>query len=740
MDHDEAEEFLATEEAEIEAVSPPATSKNLVRVYLNLVLRKWFIIVAFAGAGLVVTSYLSTQDPSTYVGRFEILIEPVTSAEKLTDASVLTRSNDLPSQELLNLDYPTQLKILKSTVLLSKIAAEVHNILPQIPEAAMLQNLQKNLIVKRVQEGNSRFDYTKILEVIYEGNDAVLVETVLKVTAEQYLQYSLQERENSLQAGVSFIDEQIPILETQIRALQGQQRTLQQRYNIISPNQQATNLNEAYQANQLDIQKIDEELEELRSLKSNLESTLGLSPSEALVALDLSQNPERQNLLQQLQEVETMIAAESSRFTNENPIMQDLFQKRNNLQTLLETRTKEILKSSSLKGDNNPNIFMFQNTSRITMLDQLIVTQNEIAKRLTRRQVLVANQERLRINLDQFPTIAAQYDEVARQLDLKKGLLDTLANQRETLRVEAAQQDVPWKIISAPAIPRGPDGLPISFPPDPKKKMIAGMGGGLVLGLLLAIAWERSRNIFYSNSDLKFGLGYSVWGELPLLDSGIAHDKDALEDEVLPTEANEAIVAMGEDRGQQIYTNFYFQYQEQGIRSMAMTAIDNESGQASVTMQFARAAVNAGQTVLVIDTNLQHPDIHHHGNNTDELEQGLVNVLNSDTDPQQLLNLVHYEDGLAIIPVGTMNAGHPIRLQRWLSRLDPALQTLTHKYDLVIYNAPLLTVPDTPFLLNRTDGVCLIVRLKYTSQSQTHQALTTVEKFQIPVLGVIATI
>ncbi|WLT40355.1 hypothetical protein NON20_24855 (plasmid) [Synechocystis sp. B12] len=131
MAHDEADEFLATEEAEIEAVSPPATSKNLVRVYLNLVLRKWFIIVAFTGAGLMVTSYLSTQDPSTYVGRFEILIEPVTSAEKLTDASVLTRSNDLPSQELLNLDYPTQLKILKSTVLLSKIAAEVHNILPR---------------------------------------------------------------------------------------------------------------------------------------------------------------------------------------------------------------------------------------------------------------------------------------------------------------------------------------------------------------------------------------------------------------------------------------------------------------------------------------------------------------------------------------------------------------------------------------------------------------------------------
>lgn len=75
------------------------------------------------------------------------------------------------------------------------------------------------------------------------------------------------------------------------------------------------------------------------------------------------------------------------------------------------------------------------------------------------------------------------------------------------------------------------------------------MGSGLVLGLLLAIVWERSWNIFYSNSDFKFGLGYFVWGELLLLDLGIVYDKDVLEDEVLFIEVNEVIVVMGEDRG-----------------------------------------------------------------------------------------------------------------------------------------------------------------------------------------------
>ena len=112
MAQDDEEEIV---EPESDEVSPAATSKNLVGLYLNIIWRKWFIPAAFAGAGFAAAAYLSGQDPSTYRGRFEILIEPVTSAEKLTDASVLTRSDGLPSEELLNLDYPTQLKILRSS-------------------------------------------------------------------------------------------------------------------------------------------------------------------------------------------------------------------------------------------------------------------------------------------------------------------------------------------------------------------------------------------------------------------------------------------------------------------------------------------------------------------------------------------------------------------------------------------------------------------------------------------------
>jgi polysaccharide biosynthesis transport protein len=733
MAHDDEEELI---EQETEEVSPTASSKNPLRGYLNIILRKWFIPATFAGAGFAAAAYLSGQDPSTYLGRFEILIEPVTSAEKLTDASVLTRSEGVPSDELLTLDYPTQLKILKSTVVLSKIVAGVQTTQPQIPEAALMQNLQKNLIVQRVQEGKSRFDFTKILQVSYEGNDPVLVETILKVAADQYLQYSLEERENSLKAGVGFIDEQIPILETQIQSLQEQQRTLQQRYNFINPSQQATNLNDAYQSNQQNIEKIDEQLEELRALKIKLETDLGISAAEAPIALNLSQNPDRQNLLKQLQELDTSIATQSSRFTPDSPILKNLSEKREILQASLDARTQEILQASPQTVSNNPNIFIFQDTSRVALLEQLILTETEITKSLSRRQVLTTHQNQLTINLDQFPRIAARYDEVARQLDLKKGLLDKLANQRETLRVEAAQQGVPWKIISTPELPRGPGGSPIAFPPDPKKKLMAGVGGGLILGLVLAIALEKSQDMFYSRSDLEFGLGYPVWGELPLpdleLEAVLSAEKIAKTEEAPPEDHN-AIVAAQEVSGQEIYTQFYFEYDEQGIGSMAITAIDLESGQAAVIMQFARAAVNAGQTVLVIDTHLDHPEIHHHCR--EGCDRGLINVLNLDTDPQDLLTFIHEEDGLAILPVGPIDPSEPMRLQRWLTRLDPVLQTLTQQYDLVIYNAPLLSAPDTPFLLKRIEGFCLVVRLKHTSQSATHRALATVQKFKLPVLS-----
>lgn len=59
MVYDEVEEFLVIEEVEIEVVLFLVILKNLVWVYFNFVLWKWFIIVVFVGVGLVVIFYLS---------------------------------------------------------------------------------------------------------------------------------------------------------------------------------------------------------------------------------------------------------------------------------------------------------------------------------------------------------------------------------------------------------------------------------------------------------------------------------------------------------------------------------------------------------------------------------------------------------------------------------------------------------------------------------------------------------
>ena len=149
---------------------------------------------------------------------------------------------------------------------------------------------------------------------------------------------------------------------------------------------------------------------------------MGISAAEAPIALNLSQNPDRQNLLRQLQELDRIIAIESGRFTPDSPTLQNLLEKRQTLQSFLDLRTQEILNSSPQTVSNNPNIFIFQDTSRVSLLEELILTENEIIKRQTRRQVLTTHQDQLSLNLDQFPSVATQYDEEARQLELKKGL------------------------------------------------------------------------------------------------------------------------------------------------------------------------------------------------------------------------------------------------------------------------------------------------------------------------------
>ncbi|NJL51894.1 MAG: hypothetical protein HC930_06080 [Hydrococcus sp. SU_1_0] len=327
---------------------------STISPYLRTLQRKAVLVISFTSFTTIAALGLSLRDPHTYVSSFRLLLEPTNSTTRLSQASTLTRTEGLPDEDSSSLDYPTQLEVLKSSLLLSKIAQEVKTKLPGIKVALINEELREELTVERVTLGPSIHDWTKIFEVTYKGTNPQIVQAVAEATANQYLQYSLEERQNSLNAGVKFIDGRLPELEQRVAELQDRQQKLQQHYNLIDPSEKGQEL--FAQIEDLGQQKLanERELLELESLASTLEEQLNLTPKQALAALALNQNPNHQELLRELQKVEGEIAAESARFTAQSPHVLTLKADKNNLLALLEQKTQPILKQHAISGTMMP--------------------------------------------------------------------------------------------------------------------------------------------------------------------------------------------------------------------------------------------------------------------------------------------------------------------------------------------------------------------------------------------------
>jgi polysaccharide biosynthesis transport protein len=719
-----------------EELNLPAQKGLNFRPLLRTAQRQAWLVGAIASGAIATVMLTGEKPPSIYEGTFRLLVEPVTSEAKFSEPTALTRSGGtgVPDERVFNLDYPTQLEILQSPAILGDVVEQVKLQYPKFT----LEQLKEGLTVQRTG-GDNMSDKTKILEVRYQGENPKQVELVLQKTAEKYRKYSLDERKNRISEGIKFIEEQLPELQRRVGEFQGQLQTIQQRYNLIDPKTQGEDLFK--QVRDLTTQYIEaqRQLQEQRILYATLQKQLELTPSEALTASALSQDPTRASILEKLKEVEAQIAGESARFTPNNPFILALEDKRQNLLRLLDGETVRIVGRNASGKTSNPQVQVFQNSVRIDLIQQLVKTANEVQLLEARTQALGQTRNTFELQAQQFPRIARQYNEIDRKLEITNQTLNQLLTQRETLRVESAQKNLPWDILSDPQIVRDLAGNPAPVPQKGSRKLIMAIAGGLFLGMALAIILEKISDIFYTIEDLRDAIELPLLGVIPL---GKKHKKKqplprwlALIDSTqkpqdMPQNPADFIEAFD-----LLYACVRFLYSAPPVRSIAVCSAQSGDGKSTVAFYLAQTAANSGQRVLLVDANLRHPELHDWLNLPNH--KGLSDMLEEKQSPQMAIERSPKTPNLSILTAGKPSPESPKHIA------SPAMQRLMAElqssFDLVIYDTPnLLEFTDASFLSTHTDGILMVVGVGETKKSLVLQAINQLNTFRLPVLGVVA--
>jgi|GEM_PF-325554 len=684
---------------------PPSKGFN-IRPLLRTIQRKALLIIGVAGVVSVAAWYSKSTTPSEYQGSFRLLVEPVTTEAKITEPSALTLPDGklLDASKVFGLDYATQLEILKSPKMLSSIVKQVRSQYPNFSQA----ELEKQFLVQRSGSDKAQLpDQTmKIIDVFYKGEDPKKVLFVLKTAAQQFLNYSLDERKKRIGEGVEFIEDQLPTLEQRVGSLRTQLQQMQQQYQLTEPQENGQAL--VIELRQMTAKELEtqRQLQEARKLYTNLQKQLNLTPNQALAASALSENPTYKDLLEKVKEVENQIAIESVRFLPDSPNIQALQAKRQNLKELLNQESQRIVGQNLRGTTTNSQVLSFQNSVRISLIKQLIDTANQIQVLETSNQAIVKNRADLEQQVQRFPAIARKYIDLQRQLEIANRTLDQLLSQRETLRVQASQKQVPWELIAEPTQPQAIKG-------NPKLLIILGLSG-ILLGIGMAVLVEKYQNIFYSSEDIKDAIPLPLLGEVPPYNNG------------------KPVFLKSFDS---IYSNIHFIFADRPIGSLAVCSAEAGDGKSTVALYIAQTAAGMGQRVLLVDANLHLPEIHTKLDLPNQ--KGLSDLLINKLTPNDIIQRSPVSDNLFVL-----TSGQPLPDAKKLlgsAQMQYLMESFQATFDFVVYDTPhLFDLLDSYFLASHTDGILLVIGLYKTKQSIVKKVLEQINTYHLPSLGVIA--
>ncbi|WP_414622909.1 GumC family protein [Calothrix sp. CCY 0018] len=652
--------------------------------------RRALLIVGCTGVVATAAVLKAETDPPIYQGQFEILTEPLTGESKAVSNVPQALSSGGVAAPESEKDVATTIRVLQSPRVLNSVVKKLQTEYPKLEYESFI----KGLVIASKQKN--------ILTVGYVAADKQLVSDVLNEVAQAYLEYSLKDRQEDIDQAIAFVQGRITKggLRQRVEDLQNKLRTLRSVNNLIEPAQKGGEV--SGQIATLTQQQLSNrvEYEQMMAQYKELQKELAQQPAERAGNSILSENPRYQKILDEIQQADIQIKTESARFTDINPTIQTLRDRKRNLLPMLNAEEQRV--------------------------------QNEFQSRiqtLYARDLSLADKvDKLNAELRNLATVTRDYDNIQRDLQIATEGLNQFLTKQQALEIEKAQKQQPWKLLD-PQLTKVED--PEAMSQSARKNLALGGALGLLLGVGAALVVDKLSNIFYTSKDLKETTRLPLLGVVPFSkELAVISKQDGAASGIHQTARASFFEVF-----RSLYTNILLLGSDTPIRSLVVSSATPEDGKTTVAIQLALAAAAMGQSVLLVDANLRCPTIHKRVGLMNI--QGLTDIISSELEWSNVIERSPLEDNLYVMAAGPV----PPDSTRLLAsvKMQDLMSELHSSFDLVIYDStPIVGFADANLLAANTNGVMLVAGLGKLKRTAFAQALEEIQVSGTPILGLVA--
>ena len=705
------------------------TEAGYGQLFAVLIRRRFWLLGVFCII-LAVATVKAFKEKPVYKSSVQLLVEPNYQGKKesKTDNNQFADSN-------VEIDNATQLSLMRSSQLIQRAVDLLHPDYPTID----VYEIKDSLAITQVVDEKAKAQ-TKLFEVTYTADDPTKTQKVLEAMQQVYLDYNREQQRLRLTKGLAFINEQLPKVRQSVAQAEVALEQFRTSQNLIEPDVQAKALAEAINNIEQERRTNQVQKQEFQAQYNSLQQQLGSSLQEGLVASRLSQSSRYQALLNEIQKTDLAIAQQRLRFTNDNPVIQDLLSQRSEQMSLLQAEGQRSTGgySTQLKGTGENLLREGQlGTTDLSLTTKFLDIQTNLRGLTAREETLAKKEQQLRVELDRFPNLLAQYSRLQPDLQIKRETLQQLEKARQELSLEIARGGFDWQVVEAPQ-------LGTKTGPKTQQSILLGVVVGLFLGSTAAFVRDMLDDSVHSCDQLKTLVSLPILGMTPQLPQSNKNNSiinlPFNKPQVSVALVTEPIIKLPFGKPESmapwtievihtppawesldlIYQNIQLQNSASTVRSLMVTSALNGEGKSTIALGLAISAARLHQRVLLIDADYRQPMLHQHLNLSNEY--GLSTLLERDATLPTLRATQWSDIHVDILTSGPIPTD-PINLLS-SSRMKKLMTAFEQTYDIVLLNAPpVLEGLDALLTASYCQEVVIVARIGWVKKTALIEAI-----------------
>lgn len=551
------------------------------------------------------------------------------------------------------------------------------------------------------------------IEITYSGADINSSKSIVNSLVEFYREQQAQADLGNVKQIKDKFNQQLTLAEQNTKEIGSKLKNLLTKYdrNILEskPEYLTNKIKEVEEK----IASAKSKIQEVDSKINNIKSQLGLDVSTNRTSVSL----EQQELLDQLQEIETQLLIESARFNDQSPV-------------IINLQTEKAKLEAQINNNNRANqqyLSVNQSSNSLTEATEQLVNY-EAEKKSLSTQVASWEIDKARYQKDNAiaPEIQQEYQELLVQDKQAKDRYNKLLNQAQQLEIFSEENIANIKVIK-------PTQVKNTLASWNKEIITAsGVGLGFMLAFVTVLALDSRNPSLKTSKEISELYNSKVLGEIPNLtksDFHISHRTNPIEPERFVLEEPYSVAC---EAYKIVYDNLEPSKINRDIKLITVTSSDIGEGKSTFISNLAALTTQLGKKVLIIDANFYEPKqqtIWHLNNNL-----GLTDILQQKVEWENVAQAPSLN--LNVITTGSKIEDY---LFLWESeQISEFVNQIQEQYDFIIFDTPAINVyPDVLKISKLTDGIILVGKIGFTNPKSVVAAQELIKKSSQEILGIV---